>query len=209
MGKKKNFPVPGSIGGGGREIMYIKDNDISGNDIHGDMNIGSTVVKLPSFDVAMGAGALKDMIKKHSELAEDSPEYIFMIEELQSKIKNCESRKIIGLESKLKNAGKEIYYDQALVSSQKASKTITRFQHVKSYQIIFNHVLGLILTRFNSYIIPLIKSGSDDVVIKSAINSTIIEPLYQEVSMAGGMISSDLIEGMLYFLTEKCHVEWV
>ncbi|WP_236012334.1 ABC-three component system protein [Marinobacter mangrovi] len=209
MAQKDNFPMPSPGDGRVPKSIAITGNDISGNDIGGDLNVGSTIVKLPSFDVSVGAGALKDLIKKHNELAEDSPEYIFLIEQLQSKIKACESRKMIGLEGKLKKAGKKIYYDQALVSSQKASKTITRFQHVKSYQIIFNHVLGLILTRFNSYILPLIKNGTDDVTLKSAINTTIVEPLYQEVSMAGGMISADLIEGMLYFLTEKCHVEWV
>ena len=83
------------------------------------------------------------------------------------------------------------------------------FQHVKAYQIIFNHLLGLILTRFNSHILPLLRSDCDDVTIRTAINSTIIEPLYAEVGLAGGFVASDVVEGMLYFLTEKCHVEWI
>jgi len=41
------------------------------------------------------------------------------------------------------------------------------------------------------------------------INTVIVEPLNREVGLAGGYITSELIEGMLYFLTEKCHVEWV
>ncbi|WP_415837839.1 ABC-three component system protein [Pseudoalteromonas ostreae] len=56
---------------------------------------------------------------------------------------------------------------------------------------------------------PLVDNGVDDLTIRTSINTVIVEPLYKEVSLAGGYITSDLIEGMLYFLTEKCHVEWV
>lgn len=208
MTQRDNLPIEDSGKGEAPPSLSITDNEIKRNTISGDLNVGSTVVKLPSFDITLGSNALRKLIEKHEELAENSPEYLYVIEELQSKIKNCESRKVVGLKEKLKIAGKDLYFDQALASSQKASKAIARLQHVKSYQIIFNHTLGLILTRFHSHILPLIKTGKDDLIIKSAINSTIIEPLYQEVSMAGGMVSSDLIEGMLYFLTEKCHVEW-
>jgi hypothetical protein len=113
------------------------------------------------------------------------------------------------LENKLKSANREHHYDGALISSQKAVKMITKLQHIKSYQIIFNHVLSVILTRFKSHILPLLHKGCDEIVIASAINSTILEPLSQEVSLAGGAMSTDLVEGMLYFLTEKCHVEWI
>lgn len=187
---------------------YIGGNEISNNEIGRDLNIGNTVVNLPTFNIGVGADALKALISQHEQLKDDSPEYLYVLEELQSKIKNAESRKIIGLEEKLNLANREIYLSGAMISSQKAAKMISRFQHTKSYQIIFNHILGLILTRFKSYVLPLIHEGVDDIVISSAINTTIIEPLYQEVALAGGYITSDVVEGMLYFLTEKCHVEW-
>lgn len=186
----------------------ISGNEISNNEIAGNLNIGNTVVNLPTFNINVGADALKALIAQHEQLKEDSPEYLYVLEELQSKIKNVESRKIIGLEEKLSLANRKIYLSEAMISSQKAAKMISRFQHTKSYQIIFNHILGLILTRFKSYILPLIRDGVDEIVVSSAINTTIIEPLYQEVALAGGYITSDVVEGMLYFLTEKCHVEW-
>jgi len=193
---------------GSREMVSISGNEIFNNDVQGDLNIGSTVIKLPSFNVAVGAEALKKLIEHHERLKESDPIYQIVLEELESKIKSAPSRSVIGLEAKLEIAGREVYLHQALVSSQKAAKMISKFQHLKSYQIIFNHLLGLILTRFNAHILPLLRSGRDDIIIRSAINATIIEPLYQEVVMAGGFVTSDLVEGMLYFLTEKCHVEW-
>ncbi len=207
MAEKENFPVVPSKNSSGI-TKNISNNEVSHNDVDGDLLIGSTVVKLPSYDIRVGAEALKSLIEKHEQLKEDSPEYFYIIEELQSKIREVESREIVGLEAKLDAAERLIYLDQALTSSQKASKMISKFQHVKSYQIIFNHILSLILTRFNSHILPLLREGGDDIAINSAINSTIIEPLYQEVILAGGYVTSDLVEGMLYFLTEKCHVEW-
>lgn len=208
MAEKENLPVVPSKSFSGI-TKNISNNEISNNDINGDLLIGSTVVNLPSYNIGVGAEALKALIEKHEQLKEDSPEYLYVIEELQSKIREVESREIVGLETKLNAADRLVYLDQALMSSQKASKMISKFQHVKSYQIIFNHILSLILTRFNSHILPLLREGGDDIAINSAINSTIIEPLYQEVTMAGGYVTSDLVEGMLYFLTEKCHVEWM
>lgn len=187
----------------------IQNNEINNNEIGGDLNIASTVVKLPNFNIDVSAAALKQLISTHEKLREDSPEYKFFLEQLQEKITAKANRKVIGLEEKLKLAKREHHYAGALVSSQKAAKMITQLQHVKSYQIIFNHVLSLILTRFKAHILPLIQKKCDEIVIASAINSTILEPLSQEVSMAGGIMSTDLVEGMLYFLTEKCHVEWI
>jgi hypothetical protein len=187
----------------------IIGNEIKDNDIDGDLNIGSTVIKFPPYNISVGAESLKKLIYEHEKLKEESPIYLYVLEELQSKITDSESRQVIGLENKLIKANKAMFLDEALISSQKASKMILRFQNIKSYQIIFNHVLSLIITRFRAHVVPLIKNGVDDLTIKTMINTVIVEPLNQEVSLAGGYITSDLIEGMLYFLTEKCHVEWV
>lgn len=189
-------------------LRNIENNEISNNEIGGDLNIGSTIVKLPNFNIDVSATALKELIATHEKLKEDSLEYEFFLEQLQEKITAKKNRKIIGLKCKLEVAKRDHHYESALLSSQKAAKMITKLQHVKSYQIIFNHVLSLILTRFKSHILPLLQNKCDEIVIASAINSTILEPLSQEVSMAGGFMSTDLVEGMLYFLTEKCHVEW-
>lgn len=193
---------------GSREMVSVTGNEIHNNEIQGDLNIGSTIINIPSFNVTVGAEALKNLIAQHELLKDCDPIYQIVLEELESKIKSSPSRTVIGLEAKLEIAGREVYLDQALISSQKAAKMISKLQHIKSYQIIFNHLLGIILTRFNAHILPMLKNAQDDITIRSAINATIIEPLYQEVTLAGGFVPSDLVEGMLYFLTEKCHVEW-
>ncbi|QKF03683.1 hypothetical protein HPT09_20650 [Pseudomonas aeruginosa] len=189
-------------------LSEIYNNQIRDNSVGGDLIIGGVVVKLPTFDIKMSAESLRRMIERHEKLKEDDPQYQYVLEELQSKIEHVEPRLVIGLESKLEMAGRSVYIPEALRFSQKAAKLITKFQHVRSYQIIFHHMLGLILTRFENQIRPLLAKGCDDLTVGAAINAIIIEPLYMEVSMVDGYINSEVVQGMLYFLTEKCHVEW-
>jgi len=190
-------------------LAIISDNEINNNDVAGDLIVGGIVVKVPAFDIRLSAESLRKMIERHESLKEDDPHYQYVLEELQSKIEEVAPRTVVGLEKKLELANRQGYLHEALRSSQKASKMITKFQHVRSYQIIFNHMLGLILTRFENNIKPLLKKDCDDVAIGMAINAFIIEPLYAEVTLANGFISAEVVQGMLYFLTEKCHVEWV
>lgn len=189
-------------------MSTITENEITNNEVGGDLVVGGVVIKVPAFDIRLSAESLRKMIERHESLKEDDPHYLYVLEELQSKIEEVAPRNVVGLEKKLELAGRQGYLHEALRSSQKASKMITKFQHVRSYQIIFNHMLSLILTRFENNIKPLLKSDHDDIAIGMAINAFIIEPLYAEITMASGYISADVVQGMLYFLTEKCHVEW-
>lgn len=186
----------------------IQDNVIKNNIVHGPMNIGTTEIHLPKYDVEFNAAALVRLIKKHEELSSTCPIYELTIDQLQSKIRESESRTVIGLENKLKLANQKSRLKKGQKSGTQASQFIVKLQHIRSYQIIFNHVLGLIISRFNNYIIPLLHSGANDAQINAAISHHIVEPLYREAVAVGGMISADLIDGMIYFLTEKCHIEW-
>ncbi|WP_339494248.1 ABC-three component system protein [Pseudomonas sp. EA_35y_Pfl1_P108] len=188
--------------------VVVSDNKIEHNTVFGNMNFGSTVVQLPKFDISLGAQALGALIQKHEKLKEDDPHYVFLLEELQSRIKNEESRPVVGLEAKLDAANRLGYLHEARIANNKAARMIARFENVRSYQVIFNYVLGTILTRFNNNVLPMIRCGASEVDVKLMLNATIVEPLYQEVALAGGMISSDVIDGMIYFLTDKCHVVW-
>ena len=100
MTQKDNLPIENSGKDKALPNLSITDDEIRENTIAGDLNVGSTVVKLPSFDITLGSNALIKLIEKHEALAENSPEYLYVIEELQSKIKNCESRKVVGLKKK-------------------------------------------------------------------------------------------------------------
>jgi len=188
--------------------LVVSGNNIESNTVFGSMNFGGTVVQLPKFDIALGAQTLGALIERHEKLKEDDPHYVFLLEELQSRIKNEESRPVVGLEAKLSSANRLGYLHEARIANNKAAKMIARFENVRSYQVIFNYVLGTILTRFNNNVLPLIRCGASEVDVKLMLNATIVDPLYQEVALAGGMMSSDVIDGMIYFLTDKCHVVW-
>lgn len=190
------------------KVTNIHDNVVENNTVHGPMNIGTTEIHLPKYDVEFNAAALTRLIKQHEELSSTCPIYELTIEQLQSKIRDSESRTVIGLEKKLELANQQSRLRKGQKSGTQASQFIVKLQHVRSYQIIFNHILGLIISRFENHIIPLLHSGESDAQINAAISHHIVEPLYREAVAVGGMISADLIDGMIYFLTEKCHIEW-
>jgi hypothetical protein len=58
-------------------VSSFNNNEIKDNEVAGDLNIGSTVVKLPSFNINVSAAALKELIATHEKLKEDSAEYEF------------------------------------------------------------------------------------------------------------------------------------
>jgi len=74
-----------SIGDGAK---VISGNEITNNEIGGDLLLQPTIIKLPSYDIGGGAEALKTLISHHEKLKEDSPQYLFVLEELQSKIRD-------------------------------------------------------------------------------------------------------------------------
>lgn len=186
----------------------VTGNEIKDNDINGDLNIASVVIKNAQIDPQITATALRGLIAQHEKLKEDCPMYLMTIEQLQSKISDNPSRTVIGLEKKLTKANREDFIRYGLKSSQLGSRTITQYQHLRAYQVVFNHILSKIITRFNAHVQPLLDSKESDLVIKNQINNMIVEPLHTEVLLAGSMFTTEMVEAMLYFLTEKCHVEW-
>lgn len=188
--------------------LSIADNEVINNTVYGSMNFGTTHIELPKYEIKLNPEGLAKLIENHNRLKDDDPMYLLVLDELQSRIRDEESRPVIGLAAKLNDANRSQYLDEARIANQKAAKMIAKYEGFRSYQAIFYHVLGLILTRFNHHVLPLIRTGASDIEIKHTINSVIIEPLHQEVLQAGGILSSEIIDGMIYFLTDKCHVEW-
>ena len=186
----------------------VTGNEIKNNDIDGDLNIASVVIKNSQIDPQITANALRTLIDQHEKLKEDCPMYLMTIELLQSKIKDNPSRTIIGLENKLTRADRKDFISHGIKASQFGSRTITQYQHIRSYQVVFNHILSKIITRFNAHVQPLLDINQSDLVIKNQINTMIVEPLHTEVLLAGSMFTTEMVEAMLYFLTEKCHLEW-
>jgi hypothetical protein len=122
-------------------------------------------------------------------------------------------RDVIGLEQKLLEGERKDLIDDAIWLKEEYYKKLTKYQLYQSAQKIQAHLLASILERFRNKIYPLIVSEADDLTVSSAISNEIVNPLVTLIEQEGlednilGFSATD-IEGMIYYLTGRCHIKW-
>ncbi|KJF83679.1 hypothetical protein UA31_02235 [Photobacterium angustum] len=130
-----------------------------------------------------------------------------MLDELQDFLTARPGRQIIGLDAKLIEGDRLDLLEDATYLENKFARRVSRNQLSDKEQIVYFHCLSKINSYFKSYIQPLIKQGDDISVIDCAIQEKIITPLYEEILTVQPM-TMEMVMGMLYFLTGKCHLRW-
>lgn len=138
----------------------------------------------------------------------DNPHMVEIIEELAEYTTNRPDREIIGVEKKLENGGREDLVDNAVYLKNKFERYLAKKQLSLVEQHIHVHVLAMIDTTFNQKIRPLILDGRSKAEVDAAVYEYIIEPVYQSVVGYNSSVTTNLVAGMLYFLTGKCHLIW-
>ncbi|KJF86999.1 hypothetical protein BTO21_05495 [Photobacterium phosphoreum] len=130
-----------------------------------------------------------------------------MIEEFQEFLTPRAGRKIIGLDDKLIEGNREDLLDDAIYLESRFSRKVSKVQMSDKEQIVYFHCLSKINSYFNSYVRTKIKANKENDIIDASIQEKIINPLYKEIAVVQPM-SMEMIRGMLYFLTGKCHIRW-
>ncbi|CAM3694440.1 ABC-three component system protein [Halomonas casei] len=138
----------------------------------------------------------------------DNPLMEEIIEELGEYTTNRPDREIIGVEKKLENGGREDLIENAVYLKNKFERYLAKKQLSLVEQHVYAHVLAMIDTTFNQKIRPLILDGKSKTEVDAAVQEYIIEPVYQSVVGYNSSVTSNLVAGMLYFLTGKCHLIW-
>ncbi|HHQ4309334.1 TPA: ABC-three component system protein [Serratia fonticola] len=188
------------------EKLQIYDNEINDNSPGRDLNIGTNI----SFnEVKTKSNALSNLLIRSRQLCETDQEYRYMLEELQEYLKPRAGRKIIGLEGKLKEGKRLDLLEDALYLENKFARRVTKHQFSISEEVIYCHCLSKINSSFAHFVKPLFKNTASTAIIDRVIYDRIVDPLYEEVSEVSAAISIDLIRGMIFFLTGKCHLRWI
>ncbi|WP_201775690.1 ABC-three component system protein [Photobacterium angustum] len=151
--------------------------------------------------------ALTRLIESSKSLAIEDQSYRDMLDELQDFLTARPGRQIIGLDAKLIEGDRLDLLEDATYLENKFARRVSRNQLSDKEQIVYFHCLSKINSYFKSYIQPLIKQGDDISVIDCAIQEKIITPLYEEILTVQPM-TMEMVMGMLYFLTGKCHLRW-
>jgi hypothetical protein len=93
------------------------------------------------------------------------------------------------------------------------SKKLEKNKLYETAQLIDMELFSLINLYFETYIEPLIESGTEKVAIKQAVMEKIVQPIFALINQDGRddtflNYTVEEIYGMIFFLTGKCHLNW-
>lgn len=118
----------------------------------------------------------------------------------------------IGLDEKLINGNKAHLIMRAKWLKQEYFKKLSRFQFFEPAQQIHSFILGVVLEKFMNIINPMLSQNAPDAEVMEAISTKIITPILAIIEIDGRNdimgLSSTEIQGMIYYLTGRCHISW-
>ena len=130
------------------------------------------------------------------------------IDELQNYMQRIISPKQRNLEQKLLAAKRDDLVITAKHLKEQFTKKLYKHTFSPTAQNIFVHILAKINSCFRLKIKPLIYEEHSPRSIDEAIYKEIVENIYSEVGNSELSINMDDIQGMLFYLTGNCYIEW-
>jgi hypothetical protein len=171
-------------------------------------NIDNRTTLFQITEAQTNINALKELINRTNELLVEDEEYRDFIHELNSLLEQRSGREIIGTEKKLLNGNRQDLLEDSWFYESKFARKLAKGELSRTSQAIFLHCLSTINEEFVTNIRPLILQDIDKLIVNQVIERNIIDNLYGQVCSADSSITKQVIRGMLYFLTGKCHIKW-
>lgn len=151
--------------------------------------------------------------------------YLKLIEHLDEEIKkNSKSSEIIdslyhykqripndkwnGLEEKIENSEYNIDIKYALRAKESFTKKLLDYEYYESAQKLFVRLLASIESDFNTLIYPLIQEKINLKEINILFRELIRKQIIDELGDCSLEINDVHVDGMLFFLTGNCFINW-
>lgn len=131
-----------------------------------------------------------------------------IIDDLKHYSTAIKNEKIIGLEAKLIEGNRKEYINFATETKEKFYKKLKKNEYSESAQEIYTFLLAEIYSNFNHHIYPLLKEEHSIEYINKLIDEFVIIPAQDILGENILRIFKDDINGMLYYLTDNCHIKW-
>lgn len=131
-----------------------------------------------------------------------------ILEDLAEYITEHPDREIIGLEKKLELGGRQDLFNRARRLKNKFAQRVAKSQMSITEQRVYIQILSAINTIWYQHIQPRIASGASSQEIDQLILEELIKPVHQAIVRFDSTITTEIVIGMLYFLTGKCHLVW-
>lgn len=147
--------------------------------------------------------------KLEKEAAEDKVLNSY-IRQLEVYTRQVADEKVIGLEEKLRSAGRD---DQVMIAKALKENVYGEIKanlFSPAYQLIVATLMARVHERFNSQVRHLINAGVDASLIDQFVSNTITTPIANELDDCPQFedVAIDYVRGMIYFLTGNCHIRW-
>ena len=152
--------------------------------------------------------ALEQAVEQIKKSLGGNTDAVDIIEDLADYITDYPSREIIGLERKLENGGREDLKARAMLLKNRFERRVAKNQMSLAEQHVYVQILSTISSIWHSKITPLIEIEASKTTIDQAIFDELVEPVHRAIVRYDTLITSELVSGMLYFLTGKCHLVW-
>ena len=156
---------------------------------------------------------LDSLIKAFQKDCENQPEtkQEALMEDLLHFSTPRQNEKIIGLEAKLKAAGRDdAYVSYGQEMKELFAKKLLKHTFSESAQKIYLFLLSEVATHFQLHVIPHIKAGESPAKIDELIANQVIEPVKNRLGPHKFVLDlyAREIAGMLFYLTGNCHLTW-
>ncbi|MCK5111163.1 MAG: hypothetical protein KAQ94_06550 [Arcobacteraceae bacterium] len=152
--------------------------------------------------------ALEKLLEQSQKMSKEDIEYKQMLDTLKNFLTPRPVRNIIGLEAKLIEGERKDLIEDAMYLSNLFARKISSNQFSMTEEVISFHCLSKISSVFRQIVKPAIKEGKSNLEVDKLIYINIVSPIYDEISTVSVSYNHDILSGMLYFLTGKCHLRW-
>ena len=169
---------------------------------------GRDVVGRDKYEFNAPISPMTKYCMEYIEEKEYDQEFKELIPELQHYMKSVDVKAVIGLEEKLKMAGKLDEMESAARQKELVAKRLNRHSTSRAAQKIYTYVLGEILSRFNAHIKPLISKEEPDDVIGAAVFEYVLKPTMHALEHNVLDLFWEDMWGLVYYLTGNCHIKW-
>lgn len=174
-------------------------DDIAGRDIH---------KKIYNFEsIKVNHEKLKTLFDKIEEERKSNVTLNQFIEELERYTKP-RTGTVKGLKEKFEESSRLNFLDYAMEAKETYSKFLLKNQFLKSAQEVNVYLLALVRSYYNNQIYPVILEGADQSVIGNLLVEKIVEPMLSHLKEDTLGFNAEHIDGMIYYLTGHCFLEW-
>jgi hypothetical protein len=154
--------------------------------------------------------ALARLFRRLKEEVADDQRLTEYIRELEIFTRHVDTEEVVGLEGKLKAAGRDDQLDMAMAMKEMVFSQLRDNIFSPTFQQIYATLLGKVFEEFETWVKSAIIAGKSRQEIDEIVNLKIIHPIMGEIESCGdyGGVTPQTIRGMIYFLTGNCHIRW-